>query len=207
MNNEEVKSKKTLNDHIYRVGSARNASECVTNTKFILNHIELTFEEGLDIATAIRNGEEYDFDSIKPALQTSSVNKDQDVASKILYDTEMEQFKLEFKIKYEKYNGRINQYRRNKTSAAALLSKQCSSGMIVSIQSHLNPEPRASRVVCSTTTRFLQRNLANLQLDFQGYESISKIAIELQSKLMITGTSGAKGKDQELGTSRGPPVD
>ena len=39
---------------------------------------------------------------------------------------------------------------------------------IVSIQSHLNPEPRASRVVCSTTTRFLQRNLANLKLDFQG---------------------------------------
>ena len=133
-NREEVKSKKTLSDHIYQVGSARNTSKCVTNTKFILNHIELTFEEGLDIATAIRSGEEYDFDSIKPVLQTSTVNKDQDAASKILYDTEMEQFKLEFKIKYEKYDGRINQYRRNKTSAAALPWKQSSSGMRAKLQ-------------------------------------------------------------------------
>ena len=41
----------------------------MTDTKFILNHIDLTFEEGLDIATAIRSGEEYDFDSIKPARE------------------------------------------------------------------------------------------------------------------------------------------
>ena len=52
----------------------------------------------------------------------------------------MEQFKLEFKIKYEKYDGRINQYRRNKTSAAALLWKQWSSGMRAKLQARTDFE-------------------------------------------------------------------
>ena len=56
---------------MYYAGSAKNASECVTNTNFILNHIELNFDEGLDIATALKDGEEFDFSTIGPKLQLS----------------------------------------------------------------------------------------------------------------------------------------
>ena len=63
---KEDKPKKTLSNHIYYVGLAKNASECIANTKFILNHIELTFDEGLDIAQAMRNGQEFNFEDIKP---------------------------------------------------------------------------------------------------------------------------------------------
>ena len=68
----EESTKKTLADHVYYVGSAKNASEYVTNTNFILNHIiELNLEEGLDIATALRDGKEFDFSTLGPKLQLS----------------------------------------------------------------------------------------------------------------------------------------
>ena len=89
----EEKTKKTLGDHIYYVGSAKNASDCITNTNFILNHIELTFSEGLDIAQALKDGKEYDFNAIKPKLEASTIDPDKDQAG---YDLETEQLKLEF---------------------------------------------------------------------------------------------------------------
>ena len=58
---KDTPKKKVLEDHIYYVGSSSNASECVKNTNFILNHIKLEFEEGRDIATALKSGVEYDF--------------------------------------------------------------------------------------------------------------------------------------------------
>ena len=60
---------KVLEDYIYYVGSSSNASECVTNTNYILNHIKLEFEEGRDIATAIQTGVEYDFQAERPVLE------------------------------------------------------------------------------------------------------------------------------------------
>ena len=50
------------------MGSAKNASECIANTKFILNHIELTFGEGLDIAQAMRNGQELKKQEVYPSV-------------------------------------------------------------------------------------------------------------------------------------------
>ena len=95
---KDDKPKKTLSDHIYYVGLAKNVSECIANTKFILNHIELTFDEGLDIAQAMRNGQEFNFDDIKPELEAS---RSDPAHNRAQYNTETEQFKLEFKIKYE----------------------------------------------------------------------------------------------------------
>ena len=62
----EDKPKKTLSDHMYHVGSSKNASDCVTNTKFILNYIEMNYTEGLDLTTALKNKKDFDFDAIGP---------------------------------------------------------------------------------------------------------------------------------------------
>ena len=108
-NHKEDFKKKTLSDHIYQVGSAKNASDCVASTNFILNHIELTFAEGLDIASAMKTGKEFDFDADRPKLKIST-NTDATVAA-----VENEQCKLEFKVQFEKFDERENQYRRTKT--------------------------------------------------------------------------------------------
>ena len=125
------KSKKTLADHMYYVGSTTNASDCVVNTNFILNYIELEFPEGLDIATALKNGEDYDFDAERPMLQTSEADPDKEKAK---YEREKEQFQLEFNVKFDRFHKREEQYRINKNAAAALFWKQCSSGMGAKLQ-------------------------------------------------------------------------
>ena len=89
-----------MSDHICQVGSAKNASDCVASTNFILNHIELTFSEGLDIATAMKTGKEFDFDADCPKLKISA-NTDAMVAA-----VENEQYKLEFKAQFEKFDER-----------------------------------------------------------------------------------------------------
>ena len=127
----EDKPKKTLSDHMYHVGSSKNASDCVTNTKFILNYIEMNYTEGLDLTTALKNKKDFDFDAIEPKMKQSTKDPSTEEAA---YKTELEQFKLEFQIKFEKFDERVNQYRRNKSAAAALLWKQCSSGMRTKLQ-------------------------------------------------------------------------
>jgi hypothetical protein len=46
-------SKKTLSDHIYYLGSAKQAADYDTTTDFILNHIIKTIIFGNDITTAL----------------------------------------------------------------------------------------------------------------------------------------------------------
>ena len=43
---------KSLKDYVYDVGSAKHASDCVTTTNFLINHIRMTYSQGEDIATA-----------------------------------------------------------------------------------------------------------------------------------------------------------
>ena len=133
----EEKTKKTLNDHICYVGSAKNARDCVTNTNFTLNYIKLTFAEGLDIAQALKEGKEFDFDPIKPTLQASAKSQ---TTEKAEHCVETEQFKLEFTTKFEAHNNGVDQCRHNKASAAALLWKQCLSGMRAKLQARTDFE-------------------------------------------------------------------
>ena len=133
-NHKEDFKKKTLSDHVCQAGSAKNASDCVASANFILNHIELTFAEGLDIATAMKTRKEFDFDADRPKLKISA-NTDATIAA-----VENEQYKLEFKVQFEKFDERENQYRRNKNAAAALLWKQCSSGVRSKLQARTDFE-------------------------------------------------------------------
>ena len=115
--------KKTLADHVYYVGSAKQASDYVTNTIFIINHIKKTYRGGNDVAEALTKMEEFDFNSIKPIRQVSTATVDATKAA------ENEQFLEEWKIEYQAYNERVNRYRTNKEQAYGLLWDQCSSAM------------------------------------------------------------------------------
>ena len=45
--------RKMLADHIYHVGSAKQASDYMTVTNFIINYMRRTFDKGNDIARAL----------------------------------------------------------------------------------------------------------------------------------------------------------
>ena len=58
--------RKTLADHQYYLGSAKQASDYVTVTEFIINHIRVTFTNGGDIGEALEKLEKFDFASLMP---------------------------------------------------------------------------------------------------------------------------------------------
>jgi hypothetical protein len=74
-NSSEYKpSKKTLADHVYFNGSAKQAPDYQTKTK--------TFEFRSDIAFALKHHKPYDMDKHKPKPQSSKAKTDEDKAVK-----------------------------------------------------------------------------------------------------------------------------
>ena len=121
-------TKKTLADHIYTIGSAKQASEFQTNTKFILNHLAISTRDGNDIATALRNKEEMDFDTLMPTLKVSQSTDDAVKAS------EEAQFKILFEAEVKAYVERQERHRANKNMAYALIWKQCNKALQAKLQ-------------------------------------------------------------------------
>ena len=67
-------TKKTLADHMYYLGSAKQASDYITMTEFIVNHIKVTFVNGGDIGEALEKLEAYDFSGDMPIPEISIKN-------------------------------------------------------------------------------------------------------------------------------------
>ena len=109
---------------MFKVGSVKNASEFITNSKFINNYIQKEYHEGYDIAQALRDGKHTDLMTFKPAMQTSKA-----AAGSPLAAQETKQFEKEFEIQYKNWTARKDAYRMNRPKAAALLWGQCSDGM------------------------------------------------------------------------------
>jgi hypothetical protein len=61
-------SKKTLSNYVYYLGSAKQAADYETTTKYLINHIKKTFPFGNDIATALEDLENYNIEQRKPTL-------------------------------------------------------------------------------------------------------------------------------------------
>ena len=126
---QEPKKKKTLADHIYRLGSSSQASEFEVTNRFIINHIRKTFTNGDDIATALEAEQELDLDKAKPKMQVSTkIDPDEKSA-------ESEQFGMEFKIDYQNWTKRSDIYESNKIKVYALLWEQSAEGMQNKIES------------------------------------------------------------------------
>ena len=62
-------TKTKLEDQVYRVGSANQASDYVTVTRFIIAHIKEKYTKGgAEIAWALENEEDYDLTPLEPAM-------------------------------------------------------------------------------------------------------------------------------------------
>ena len=124
--------RKNLSDHIYHVGSAKQASDFVTVTNFIINYVRRTFNKGNGIATALEQEKELDLDSLAPTLKVSTE------ADPVIKAREERQFDKQFEVEYRSHNERKIKYEENRSAVAATLWNQCSSAMKAKVK--LRPE-------------------------------------------------------------------
>jgi hypothetical protein len=50
----QTKTKKTVEDYLFYVGSSKQASDYEITAEFVVNHVKKTFDRGNDIVEAIR---------------------------------------------------------------------------------------------------------------------------------------------------------
>ena len=99
---ELSKRKKTIEDYVYCVGNARQASDYEITTEFVINHIRKTYTDGEDIATALETLQDIDVKEWKPRMVTSVERDDQ------IRATEQKQFDMEYKMEYDDFMKRKN---------------------------------------------------------------------------------------------------
>ena len=63
------KKKTTLAEHVCHIGSAKNASDYITVTNFLINYIEKEYIDAGDLGQALRKGVEPDWKSLRPMLE------------------------------------------------------------------------------------------------------------------------------------------
>ena len=133
--------KKTMSDYIYHPGSVRSAAEYVKITKYLINHIRITFDEGEVIGDALRDRKEKDFAPDKPVLQKHGLTKAQGQSDDD-FKEDVENAKqanlATFKYLMSDHQRQIRVYKSNKPKAAALLSRQCSKDMQSKLQEREN---------------------------------------------------------------------
>ena len=121
--------KKTLQDHQYYLGSAKQASDCQQATEFIINHIKKVFEYGADIGSALEELQAVNMNQYKPKLQVS-------VKTEEAKSAEDRQFEMEFKAEFDLYTKRKQVHENNLTKACASLWEQCSKAMQNKVEAH-----------------------------------------------------------------------
>ena len=119
---KKTESKKTLQDYTYYIGSAKQASDYNTVTKYIINHIQKQYNNGDDIAKALEEGKTADMDAWKPKMDTSTKDP---INEKAEYEAETEQNKIMYKAKVDSWIRRADTYRSNIGRAYALFYERC----------------------------------------------------------------------------------
>ena len=128
---DQRRKKKTLQDHVFNVGRAQDASDYVSNAKFIIRHIQTNYEKGGDITTALREEKHFDFTAVEPRLKISQVDKTKDESK---YNQETAEFMKQYEIKVKSHMAREETYQDNCVKAAGLLLQQCSTAMKYKLQ-------------------------------------------------------------------------
>ena len=97
---QKTESKKTLQDYTFYIGSAKQASDYNTVSRFLINHIHKTYTNGDDIANALEDGKSADVDSWKPSLSVSTKDP---VTKKAEYEAENEENKIIYKAEVDSW--------------------------------------------------------------------------------------------------------
>ena len=128
---------KDVSQQKFMVGTAKQASEFIKIKKYCINTFKVKYRQGIYIATALENGEEFDFTSEQPEPLVL-VAETGDAMDILKAKGKNESSKIEYKMKMEKYNEKIEVYTENKIKAYGFLWEKCSSQMKQNIEAKSN---------------------------------------------------------------------
>ena len=118
--NSKPAGRKTLADHNYSIGSAKQASDYSVITQFIINHVRKTFEFGDDIGDALETRKEVTLavPKLEPVQQDNPNKEIKEKQNELLY-----------KARVTAYVAREEKYVANKGKAYALIYGQCNKAL------------------------------------------------------------------------------
>jgi hypothetical protein len=121
---KQPKPKLKLEDHVYYIGTSKQATDYETNTQFIINHIKKTYEKGgEDIAEALEDLEHINLKSQAPKLQSSTAT------DPAVNERENKQYEIDYKEDKARHTSRVETYKSNKTRAYGLIWERCHTNM------------------------------------------------------------------------------
>ena len=130
--------RKTLADHVYSIGSAKQASDYSVITQFIINYIRKTFDNGSDIGDALEKRADITFEApTLKAVSTATTNA----------ELEAKQNEILYRALVVQYVMRVDKYMENKGKAFA--TRHCSTSC--------NLEPITSQVSRVTPSSYWMR--------------------------------------------------
>ena len=109
-----------LKNHVYFIGSIKQADNYNNTTEAILTYIQRTYDYGIDVVEALNKLQAQDFNSLMPkkiALDQSATKDEEEVATMIL------------KSEIQKFVDRKQKYEDNMNKAYALILGQCTKGL------------------------------------------------------------------------------
>jgi hypothetical protein len=119
----QTKTKKTVEDYFFYVGSSRQESDYEITAKFVVYHIKKTFDRGNDITEAIRTLVKTDTSLWKPTLKVSTATES------TVKERENKQYEMEYKAELDESMRRKRMYQDNTFRAYALLWERCAKTM------------------------------------------------------------------------------
>ena len=92
--NNKSTARKTLADHVYSIGSAKQASDYSVINQFIINHIRKSFEFGDDIGDALENRKDIELEApkLKPVSKDSENKELEERENEYLFKAEIAAF-------------------------------------------------------------------------------------------------------------------
>ena len=118
-----IKTKKSVEDYFFYVGSSKQASDYEVTAEFVVNHIKKTFERGNDVAEALRTLSKAQTNAWEPTLQ---ISYDTDDNTK---ERENKQYEIKYKADLDESMRRKRSYDDNTFKAYALLWERWAKAM------------------------------------------------------------------------------
>ena len=136
--NKRESGRKDAGNQQFLVGTAKQASDFIKIKKQCINSFKIKYKQGIYLATAMENGTDYDFSSEKPDPLVLISEAGPEPEKILAAQGTNESNKIEYKMKMEKYNEKLETYAENKFKAYGFLWEKCSSQMKQNIEAKTN---------------------------------------------------------------------
>ena len=197
--------KKTWQDYVYYIGSAKQASDSATVTMQLINHIRKTYTFGEDVAQALETKKPTDFKALRPKMERSEI---EDKEKREVENKELEKL---YEAEIAGFVKRKNTYLSNMLQAYALLFGQCNKAMQNKIQARADFETKIKSnaiellAAIEEHTLSYQENKYEMSIIFDAMHNLINLK-QKEEESLIDYTSRFKAAKEIMVTQVGGPL-